>query len=95
MVNQQHQMRQRAIICTVWNSHIEYPSRECKHDMKESEGNMFNSIFKENVQGRKPPGKCAFAEPELFSYRKPKCIVPNENIATTIPIIIMVKIMMK
>ena len=28
---------------------IEYPSRECKHDIKESEGNMFHPIFKENV----------------------------------------------
>ena len=24
---------------------VEYPSRECKHDVKESEGNMFNPIF--------------------------------------------------
>ena len=35
---------------------------------KESQGNMFNSIFRENVQGRKHPGTCAFAEPELLSY---------------------------
>ena len=26
------------------NSHVEYTSRECKHDIKESEGNMFNPI---------------------------------------------------
>ena len=26
-----------------------YPCRECKHDIKESKGNMFNPIFKENV----------------------------------------------
>ena len=45
---------------------VEYPSRECKHDIKESEGNMFNPIFKENVQGRKYPGSCAFAELELL-----------------------------
>ena len=44
---------------------VEYPSRECKHDIKESKRNMFNPIFKENVQGRKP-GSCAFAEPELL-----------------------------
>ena len=44
---------------------VEYPSRECKHDIKESKGNMFNPIFKENVQGRKP-GSYAFAEPELL-----------------------------
>ena len=40
---------------------------------------MFNSIFKENFQGRKHPGSCAFAEPELLSYRKPKCVVQNEK----------------
>ena len=27
---------------------------------------MFNPIFKENVQGRKHPVSCAFAEPELL-----------------------------
>ena len=45
---------------------VEYPSRECKHDIKESKGNMFNPIFKENVQGQKHPRSCAFAEPELL-----------------------------
>ena len=50
---------------------LEYPSRECKHDIKESKGNMFNPIFKENVQGQKHPGSCAFAEPELLIERKP------------------------
>ena len=54
------------------NSHVEYPSRECNHDTKGSEGNMLNLIFKENVQGRKHPGSCTFAEPEQFCYRKPK-----------------------
>ena len=34
--------------------------------IKESEGNMFNPIFKKNVQGRKHPGSCAYAEPELL-----------------------------
>ena len=42
------------------NFPVEYPSRESKHDIKESEGNMFNPIFKENVQGRKHTGRCAF-----------------------------------
>ena len=28
---------------------VEYPSRECKHAIKESKGNMFNPIFKENI----------------------------------------------
>ena len=31
------------------NSPVEYPGRECKHDIKESKGNIFNQIFKENV----------------------------------------------
>ena len=58
----------RTISCKAWNSPVEYPSRECKHDtcIKESKGNMFNPIFKENVQGQKHPGSCAFAEPELL-----------------------------
>ena len=28
---------------------LEYPSRECKHDIKESKRNMFNPIFKEYI----------------------------------------------
>ena len=59
----------RAISCKAWNSPVEYPSTECKHDIKESERNMFNPIFKENVQGRKHTGSCASAEPELLSYK--------------------------
>ena len=54
------------------HSPVEYRSRECKHDIKESKGNMFNPIFKENVQGQKRPGSCTFAEPELLLWRKPK-----------------------
>ena len=65
----------RTISCKAWNSPVEYRSRECKHGIKESEGNMFNPIFKENVQGQKHPGSCEFAEPELVSYRKPKSVV--------------------
>ena len=45
---------------------VGYPSRECKHDIKESKGDMFNPIFKKNVQGQKHPGSWAFAEPELL-----------------------------
>ena len=40
---------------------------------------MFNPIFKVNIQGQKHPGSCAFAEPALFSYRKPKRIVQSEK----------------
>ena len=57
--------------CKARNAPIEYPM-ESKHDIKESEDNMFNPIFKENAQGQKHPGSCAFVEPELLSYRKPK-----------------------
>ena len=32
-----------------------------KHDIKESEGNIFNPVFKENVQRRDHPGSCALA----------------------------------
>ena len=45
---------------------LELPSRICKHDIKESKGNMLNPIFKEIVQGWKHPGSCAFAEPDLL-----------------------------
>ena len=45
---------------------VEYLSSECKHDIKESKGNMFSPIFKENVQGQTHPGSCAFAEPDLL-----------------------------
>ena len=40
---------------------------------------MFNIIFNENIQKRKHQESCAFAEPELFSYRKPKREVQNER----------------
>ena len=40
---------------------------------------MFNPILKENAQGRKHPENCAFAEPELLSYRNPKRVVQNER----------------
>ena len=39
----------RTISCKAWNSPVEYPSLECKHHIKESKGNMFDPIFKENV----------------------------------------------
>ena len=81
-----------------WNSPVEYPSRECKHYIKESEVNMFKPIFKANVQGRKHPGSCAFAEPELLSYRKPKRVVQNEKNGQKMQMIIttiMMKIKMK
>ena len=38
---------------------------------------MFNPVFKDNVQGQKHPRSCAFAEPELLSYRKPERVQKN------------------
>ena len=67
------------ISCKAWNSPVEYPSREYKHDIKESKGNMFNPILKENVQGWKYPRSCASAEPKPLSYRKPKHLVQNKK----------------
>ena len=57
----------RTISCKAWNSPVENPSRKFKHDSKESEENMFNPIFHENVQGRKHTGRCTFAESALLS----------------------------
>ena len=50
----------RTISCKAWNSPVEYPSREYKHDIKKSEGNMLNSICQDNVKGWKHPGSCVF-----------------------------------
>ena len=36
-----------------WDSPVEYPSRESKHEIKEAEGKMFYLTFKENVQGQR------------------------------------------
>ena len=58
--------RHKTISSKAWNSPVEYPCRECKHDIKESKGNMVNPMFKENVQGRNHSESCAFAEPELL-----------------------------
>ena len=57
---------------------------------------MFNPIFKENVQGQKHPGSCAFAEPELLSYRT--ATSEAQKVKIEIPIIvttIVIKIKMK
>ena len=70
-----HGTNARTISCKAWNFPVEYHSRKCKHDIKESKGNMFNPIFKVNVQGWKHSGSCTFAETELLSYRKPKRVV--------------------
>ena len=61
----------RTISCKACNSPVEYPCRECKHNIKDFEGNMFNPIFREDIEWWKQQGSCAFAEPGLLSYRKP------------------------
>ena len=70
-----------------WNSPVEYISRESKHNIKESEGNMFNPIFKGNVQGRKHRSRRAFAEPELKS-QKSECVVQKKGMVLKILIIV-------
>ena len=48
---------------------------------KESEGNMFNPIFKWKVKGWKHPGRCAFAEPEpeLLSQKYKQVVQKTKN----------------
>ena len=43
----------RTINCKVWTPPAEYPSRDYKHDIKESEGNMLNPICKGMSRGTK------------------------------------------
>ena len=70
------------------NSPVEYSSTEYKHDIKESEGNMFNPIFEDNVLGQKHPGRCVSAEPELPSFRKPEYVDQNQWDSHKIQIIV-------
>ena len=69
----------RTIRWSTWNSPVEYPIRESKHDTKECECNMFNPIFKGNVQWQKHPRRCTFVELELLAFRKPKCVIQNKK----------------
>ena len=66
------------ISCKAWNSPVKYPSRKSEHNIKESEGNIFNPIIKGKVQRRKHSERCAFAEPELFR-QKSKHVVQKKN----------------
>ena len=50
LINPRYQHAARIIICKAWKFPVEYPNRECEHDIKESKGNMLNPIFKENVR---------------------------------------------
>ena len=51
--------------------------RESKHNMNESEGDMFNPIFKNKCQGQKHPERCIAAEPKLLRLRKPTWVGRN------------------
>ena len=42
----------------------------------ESEGNVLNTMLKENVNGQKHPERCVVVEPKLQSFRKPNYVVP-------------------
>ena len=56
VVNPRNQTPQRQSVAKPGTPPVEYPGRECKHDIKEFDTNMFNPLFKENVQGQKHPG---------------------------------------
>ena len=49
------------------------------YEYKHSEVSKPHRMFKGNVQGWKHPGRCAFAEQELLSHRKPKWVVQNKK----------------
>ena len=58
------------INCEALKPPVGYPSREIKHGIKDSEGNMFNQIFKEIVQQQKHPGGLRLVH-EWFSFIPP------------------------
>ena len=41
----------RKISLKAWSPSVKYPNREYKHDIKESEGNIFSLLLKGDVQG--------------------------------------------
>ena len=49
---------------------------------------MSNPVFKENFQGSMYLGSCAFAEPELLSYRKPNREAQNKTNGHKNPMIV-------
>ena len=67
----------KTISCKACNTPVEYPSRECKHDIKESKGNMFNLIFKETESSQftalKTSGPWLNIKMSSYQYRKSHC----------------------
>ena len=69
--------KRRKNSCKAWNSPVAYPRRVCKHDIKESEDNLFSPTFE--VQGRNIHGVAHFAEQILLSSESVKSVVPKET----------------
>ena len=79
-----HDINHNRDTSTSWkacNSSEEYHRREYKSCMKETYGNMFNSIFKIKAQEQKHPEKWAMAELKL-RRRNPNTGVQNEKLWT-------------
>ena len=55
-----HHKDNRLQLC---NYPVEYSSWESKFDIDESDGNTFNAMFQEKVQGQNYPVRLAAAEP--------------------------------
>ena len=87
LVNTRHQILQGKSVVKPGSPPVEYSSRESKQDITESEGNLFNPIFKGNVQGKKHPGRCESVEPELPSYRSPNVYIKIDMMAIKILIV--------
>ena len=55
------------------DSPVEYPSKEWKHDIKESKGNMFNPIFQLDVQGGNIQGVVHLQNQNYLGKESLKC----------------------
>ena len=74
----------KTISCKTSNSTVGYLSRESKHEWhKEVRSYHAHSNIQINVQGRKHPGRCAFAEPELRWHFKE--LLPIQHPGTKSP----------
>ena len=69
----------KTISCKAWNSPVKYSGRKSKHDIKQSESNKFNPIFKGKVQVWKHPGRCAITESELLSHKSQHVVQKKKN----------------
>ena len=69
MVNPRHQTPQGQSVAKPGTPLWKILVGNVRMNTKESDGNMFNPIFKENAQGQKHQRSCVFAKSELLSYR--------------------------